>query len=103
MSAPNTTQYDYIIAGGGLAGSVLARRLADKYPSSSILLVEAGGRPEGHPLIGPPLACFAAHFSDLDWAYTSVPQKHLGGKSEYQAGGELPVISPNTSLITFYL
>jgi choline dehydrogenase-like flavoprotein len=87
MSAPTTTQYDYIIAGGGIAGSVLARRLADKYPSSSILLVEAGGRPEGHPLIGPPMAAFAAHQSDLDWKYMSVPQKHLGGTPKYLTAG----------------
>jgi len=88
MSAPISTQYDYVIAGGGLAGSVLARRLADKYPYASTLLIEAGGRPDGHPLIGPPLAAFAAHFSDLDWKYMSVPQKHLGGKPGYQGAGE---------------
>jgi len=87
MSTPTTTQYDYIIAGGGIAGSVLARRLADKYPSSSVLLVEAGGRPEGHPLIGPPMAAFAARLSDLDWKYMSVPQKHLGGTPEYLSAG----------------
>jgi choline dehydrogenase-like flavoprotein len=91
MSAPTTIQYDYIIAGGGVAGSVLTRRLSDKYPSSSILLIEAGGKPEGHPLIGPPLASFAAHFSDIDWAYMSVPQKHLGGRSTYHGAGELSI------------
>lgn len=87
MSQQNPS-YDYIIAGGGIAGSVLARRLADKYPTLSILLLEAGIRPEGHPLIGPPLACFAAHFSEIDWKYSTVPQKHLGGKIAYQAGGK---------------
>jgi NAD(P)-binding Rossmann-like domain len=87
--AEASTTYDYIIVGGGLAGSVLARRLADKYPSSTILLLEAGGRPEGDPLIGPPLACFASHFSDIDWAYNTIPQQHLGGKQVYQAGGGL--------------
>ena len=84
----STVQYHYIIVGGGVAGSVLTRRLADKYPACSILLIEAGGAPDGHPLIGPPLACFAAHFSDLDWAYMSVPQKHLSGKSIYMGAGE---------------
>ncbi|KAF8888747.1 hypothetical protein BD779DRAFT_1611207 [Infundibulicybe gibba] len=80
-------KFDYIIAGGGLAGSVLARRLADKYPSSSVLVIEAGGRPEGHPLIGPPMACFATHFSELDWAYFSVPQKHWV-ESQLSSGGD---------------
>ena len=87
MSEPGTS-YDYVIAGGGLAGSVVARRLADKYSSASILVLEAGGRPEGHPLIGSPFACFAAHFSDIDWAYFSVPQQHLSCKPVYQAGGK---------------
>jgi choline dehydrogenase-like flavoprotein len=80
-------KYDYIIAGGGIAGCVLARRLADKYPSASILLIEAGGRPEGHPLIDPPMACLAAHNFELDWGYTTVPQKNLGGNTIYQAAG----------------
>jgi choline dehydrogenase-like flavoprotein len=88
MSNANKS-YDYIIVGGGLAGSVLTRRLSDKYPNSSILVIEAGQRPEGHPLIGPPMACFGAHGSDIDWAYLSVPQKHWGNKPAYQAGGEL--------------
>jgi choline dehydrogenase-like flavoprotein len=49
MSGPSTA-YDYVIVGGGIAGCVLARRLSDEHPSSSILVIEAGGRPEGHPL-----------------------------------------------------
>ena len=89
MSTPTATQHDYIIVGGGISGSVLARRLADKYPSSSILLIEAGGRPEGHPLIGPPLASFVAANSDIDWGYQTAPQKHLGGRTKYQGAGEL--------------
>jgi choline dehydrogenase-like flavoprotein len=93
MSAPTTTQYDYIIAGGGIAGSVLTRRLADKYPSSSVLLIEAGGRPEGHPLIGSPLAVYDAYLSDIDWKYMSVPQKHLGGKPRYQGAGMFILVS----------
>lgn len=76
-------KYDYIIAGGGIAGSVLA----DKYTSASILLVEAGGRPEGHPLIDPPMACLAALNSELDWAYTTLPQKNLGGATIHQGAG----------------
>jgi choline dehydrogenase-like flavoprotein len=87
MSEPSK-EYDYVIVGGGLAGCVLARRLSDKYSSSSILVVEAGGRPEDNPLIGPPLVSFGFQFSDIDWAYKSVPQKHLGGRPAYQTGGK---------------
>ena len=91
MAEQMDIQYDYIVAGGGIAGSVITRRLAEKYPSSNILVIEAGGRAEGHPLIGPPLACFGAHFSDIDWAYMTVPQKHLGGRQAYQPAGDFSV------------
>lgn len=81
--------FDYIICGGGISGCVLAARLSQKYPSRSILLLEAGPCPEGHPLIGPPMACYAAHRSELDWNYMSVPQKHWGRKPAYQSAGKM--------------
>ncbi|KAF8582561.1 GMC oxidoreductase [Ramaria rubella] len=84
----SNTKFDYIIAGGGLAGCVVTRRLADKYSDSSFLIIEAGGRPEGHPLLGS-LASYATHFTDIDWAYFSVPQKHLGNRAIYQTGGKV--------------
>lgn len=34
--------FDYIVVGGGTAGPVAARRLAEYFPTSSVLLVEAG-------------------------------------------------------------
>ena len=38
-----TVEYDYVIAGGGSAGCVLASRLAEN-SSTSVCLVEAGGK-----------------------------------------------------------
>lgn len=81
-------QFDYIVIGGGLAGTTLAARLRDKDNSVRVLVIEAGKDPSNHPLATAPLACFAAHNSDLDWAYTTLPQKHLDGRSIYQAAGK---------------
>jgi len=40
-SDPNT--YDIIIIGAGAAGCIVAKRLVDRFPHKSILLIEAGG------------------------------------------------------------
>jgi len=79
---------DYIIVGGGIAGCTLASRLHESNPSLKILIVEAGADPKDHPLTSSPLACFAAHHSDLDWAYSTTPQKHLDGRSCYASAGK---------------
>lgn len=48
-AAVNGRTYDYVIAGGGLSGVVLARRLADA--QHSVLVIEAGGDEEGNSLV----------------------------------------------------
>ncbi|KAH8653773.1 hypothetical protein BX600DRAFT_553430 [Xylariales sp. PMI_506] len=82
------THADYIIIGGGIAGCVLASRLKQGNPSLSVVLIESGKDPVGHPLTTDPLACFAAHYSDLDYAYKTVPQKHLSDRECYAAAGK---------------
>jgi choline dehydrogenase-like flavoprotein len=70
--------YDYIIAGGGSAGCVLARRLSDD-PSLKVLLIEAGGT-DRHPLFHMP-AGFAKMTKGIgSWGWHTVPQKHLNGR-----------------------
>lgn len=41
-NSPLSQIYDYIVVGGGTAGPVVARRLADADPTALILLLEAG-------------------------------------------------------------
>jgi choline dehydrogenase-like flavoprotein len=74
---------DIIIVGGGTAGVVLASRLHQRKPELSILLIEAGPNVAGHPHIAVPAEATFLHFSDLDWKYMTVPQKHLNGAPRY--------------------
>ncbi|KAL7921231.1 hypothetical protein ACQKWADRAFT_327740 [Trichoderma austrokoningii] len=89
MVGKTLAKADYIILGGDIAGCVLASRLKEAEPSLSIVLIEAGQDPTGHPLTTAPLACFAAHHSDLDYAYRTVPQEQLGGRQCYAAGAKV--------------
>ncbi|CAG8220187.1 unnamed protein product [Penicillium salamii] len=85
MSSNTNSTYTYIIAGGGLAGCTLASLLSSKDPDSKILVIEAGTNVATHPLTSSPLACFGAHNSPLDWAYTTIPQAHLNNRECYNA------------------
>lgn len=71
---PSKTTYDYVIAGGGTAGCVLAGRLTED-PSVSVLLLEAGRR-DLHPFIHIPLGFAKLTSGPYEWGYESTPQKH---------------------------
>ena len=88
MDKPISESADYIIIGGGLAGCTLAARLHEGNPSLSIIILEAGPDIKGNPLTIAPLACFAAHYSELDYAYHTIPQKQLDNRFCYQAGAK---------------
>ncbi|KAL3440936.1 hypothetical protein BJX65DRAFT_316099 [Aspergillus insuetus] len=70
MSVSEADRFDYIIVGGGLAGSVLA----------SLLLVEAGPDVSKNETI--PYANNTVFLigSELDWGYLTVPQAHLNSR-----------------------
>lgn len=82
-------QYDYIIAGGGSAGAVLAARLSED-PAISVCLIEAGGSGKSF-LINTP-AMVAAMVSGRpplhNWAFRTTPQPHLNGRRCYQPRGK---------------
>jgi choline dehydrogenase-like flavoprotein len=80
--------YDYIIVGGGSAGSVLAGRLSED-PALRVALLEAGG-PDTSVLIHCPAGlAVMAKFELNGWGYNTVPQPGLNGRRGYQPRGKV--------------
>ncbi|KAI1076876.1 hypothetical protein F5B20DRAFT_554136 [Whalleya microplaca] len=81
-----TISWDYIVVGGGIAGSVLASRLLQYEPSARILVLEAGPNVNNREDI---LYFQSFNFvgGEFDWNYKSVPQKGYDGRQIDIAAG----------------
>ncbi len=82
-------EFDYVIVGGGSAGSVLASRLSED-PSKRVCLLEAGGRGDSI-LVRMPSAVVVAlpgRPKINNWAFETVPQPGLNGRRGYQPRGK---------------
>jgi choline dehydrogenase len=84
------TAWDYVIVGGGSAGSALAARLTED-ASTRVLVLEAGRRDHiWDPFIHMPAALsFPIGSPRYDWMYRSEPEPFMHGRRVYHARGKV--------------
>jgi choline dehydrogenase len=84
------SQYDFVIVGGGSAGSALANRLSDD-PANRVLVLEAGRNDSLWDVFihMPAALAFPIGSRFYDWKYESEPEPHMGGRRVYHARGKV--------------
>jgi choline dehydrogenase len=82
--------YDFVIVGGGSAGSALANRLSAD-PSVRVLVLEAGRSdyPWDVFVHMPAALMFPIGSRFYDWKYESEPEPHMNGRRVYHARGKM--------------
>ena len=81
-------EFDYVIAGGGTAGCVLANRLSAD-PDVKVLLLEAGGKDNWIWIHIPVGYLFCIGNPRTDWCYRTEPDPGLNGRSILYARGRV--------------
>ena len=80
--------FDYIVVGGGSAGSVLAGRLSED-PALRVALIEAGPADRSVLTHCPAGLAVMAKYELNGWGYSTVPQPGLNGRRGYQPRGKV--------------
>ena len=77
--------FDYIVIGGGSAGSAVTGRLAED-STKTVCLLEAGGKNDNFLVKTPGMMPFL--LKNANYRYDTVPQKGLNGRIGYQPRGK---------------
>ncbi|GAA6010392.1 hypothetical protein JCM11491_006301 [Sporobolomyces phaffii] len=81
-------EYDFIIAGGGTAGCVLASRLTEN-PDVKVLMVEAGESDQKQIFSRIPAGWGNLWKTPAEWNFETVPQAHCDDRVLYQPRGKM--------------
>ncbi len=90
MADVETTNWDYVIVGGGSAGSALANRLSAD-PDAKVLVLEAGRTDSKWDVFIHMPAAFSFPIGSrfYDWRYETEPEPHMSGRRVYHARGKV--------------
>ncbi len=93
--------YDYIVVGGGTAGSAVARRLAER-SDATVLVIEAGPSDEGLDEIADPARWATLAGGGLDWGYDYAATSLVNGRTMALPRGRVLGGSSSTGALHWY-